>query len=61
MRFLKLKEVIKITGLGRSSIYEFIKEGHFPKQIPLGGRAVGWLDSEIKEWQLDKIDQRDAS
>ena len=40
MRFMRLTEVIRDTGLGRSSIYKRIAEGVFPKPVPLGGRTV---------------------
>ena len=50
-RFLRLKEVIHITGLSRSTIYAEISKGDFPKQIKLtGSRSVGWLESEITSW-----------
>ena len=50
-RFLRLKEVIHITGLSRSTIYAEISKGDFPKQIQLtGSRSVGWLESEITSW-----------
>ena len=39
MRFMRLTEVIKDTGLGRSSIYKRIAQGEFPKPVPLGGRT----------------------
>ncbi|KAE8177246.1 hypothetical protein CIT27_08055 [Photobacterium carnosum] len=42
MRFICLKEVMHVTGLGRSSIYNHMAEGCFPKTISLGGRAVAW-------------------
>lgn len=47
---LRLPEVKLRTGLSRSSIYLKINEGTFPKPIPLGLRAVGWLDSEVDSW-----------
>jgi prophage regulatory protein len=58
MRLIKLKEVMNYTGLGRSSIYKFMAEGHFPKSIALGARAIAWESSEIEEWVLDKIESR---
>lgn len=58
MRLIKLKEVMSYTGLGRSSIYKFMAEGHFPKSIALGERAVAWESSEIEEWVLSKIENR---
>jgi prophage regulatory protein len=39
------------TGLSRSSIYLRMSKGLFPQSISLGGgRAVGWLESDIDEW-----------
>lgn len=46
-RIIKLPEVKHRTGLSRSTIYAKIKDGSFPVQISLGGRGVGWLESEI--------------
>ena len=31
----------------------------FPKPIPLGEKAVGWLEDEIIQWQKDRIAERD--
>ena len=47
---LRLPAVKNRTGLSRSTIYFRISQGMFPKPVNLGGRAVGWLDSEIQEW-----------
>ncbi|QFT35229.1 Prophage CP4-57 regulatory protein (AlpA) [Vibrio sp. THAF191c] len=59
MRFLRLQDVMSLTGLGRSTIYKFMDEDIFPKTIPLGGRAVGWLESEIEEWMESRLSMRD--
>ena len=58
MRILKLKEVLNRTGLGKTSLYALIKNADFPKQIPLGSRAVGWLENEVDAWILEKIESR---
>lgn len=52
---LRLPAVQKRTGLSRSSIYQRISEGNFPKSISLGGRAVGWIEEEINEWLNQQI------
>jgi len=46
-RVLRLPDIKQKTGLGRSSIYAFEKEGKFPQRIPIGARSVGWLQSEV--------------
>jgi prophage regulatory protein len=49
-RLLRLPEVKRQVGLGRSSIYAKAKAGEFPAPVNLGGRAVAWLDHEIQSW-----------
>ncbi len=47
-KFLKLPEVISRTRKSRSAIYLGAKNGTFPKQVKIGPRAVGWIESEIE-------------
>lgn len=49
MKILKLPDVIDATGLGRSSIYSYVRAGLFPRPVLIGKRAVGFLKSEISE------------
>ncbi len=53
--FLRRKEVQLRTGLSRSTIYQYIREGAFPKPVPLGPRAVGWLESEVCAWITERV------
>lgn len=61
MKIIRLKAVINSTGLGRSTIYKHIAEGIFPKPVPLGDRCVGWVESEVHDWILARIETRDAT
>ncbi len=47
---LKLRAVMAKTGLGRSTIYAWVKLKRFPEQVPLGPGAVGWSQAEIECW-----------
>ena len=53
---LRLPSVRSRTGLSRSTIYLRIAENRFPKPISLGGRAVGWIESEIDDWLNEQIE-----
>jgi len=53
---LRLPAVKARTGLSRSTIYLRISEGRFPKAISLGGRAVGWIETEINQWLNRQIE-----
>ena len=50
MKFIRRKKVEEITGLSRSTIYEYMAIGAFPKQIKIGLRAVAWKEEEILDW-----------
>ena len=52
---LRLPEVMSSTGLSRSTIYLRMAQGRFPAPISLGGRAVGWIDSEVDAWLANQI------
>jgi prophage regulatory protein len=54
-RILRLKEVCRVTGLGRSCIYQLQAEKRFPRRIKIGLRAVGWLEDEVQKWLADRI------
>ncbi len=54
---LRLPAVQARTGLSRSTIYLRISRGQFPKQVSLGERAVGWLESEIDSWVDARIQE----
>lgn len=61
MRLMKLKEVMHITGLPKSTVYKYMNDGNFPKPVSLGERNVAWVQSEIEDWIMEKIEQRDAA
>ncbi len=59
LKILRRPQVEKATGLAKSSIYEKIERDEFPRPIKLGERAVGWLESDVKDWLNAKIAKRD--
>src|SRR6478609_7797207 len=54
---LRMPAVIEKTGLGKSSI---CGDATFPKPVPLGPRAAGWLESEVDAWIETRIKARDT-
>jgi prophage regulatory protein len=61
LRVLRLREVKQRTGLSQSGIYAKMARGQFPRTIPLGALAVGWLAHEIDDWIAGRIAERDAN
>ncbi|NCO04306.1 MAG: AlpA family transcriptional regulator [Alphaproteobacteria bacterium] len=52
---LRLPEVIKRTGLSRSTIYAYIDKGDFPKPVKIGLRAVAWHEVKIDSWIKSRV------
>lgn len=59
-RLLRREEVERVTGLARSTIYDGIRAGTFPKPIPLTTTARAWVESEVLQFVADRIAARDA-
>lgn len=53
-RIIRLPEVSQLVGLGKTAIYERIKEHTFPSPIKLG-RASGWIKEEVQKWVETQI------
>jgi prophage regulatory protein len=60
-RFLRRREVERITSLPRSTIYERMAAGAFPRPVRIGQKTVGWLESEIQAWIAQRIAARDGT
>ena len=52
---LRRKEVERIAGLSRASIYRLIKAGKFPHPVSLGTGSVRWKQSDVIAWQQSLI------
>ena len=53
---LRRNQVEARTGLARSTIYQHVRAGTFPKPISLGAKSVGWIEAEVNAWLEARID-----
>lgn len=60
-RLLRRKEVEDRVGLSRSTIYEMMSKGQFPKPVKLGLRAVRWREEDVDAWIAARIAERNAA
>lgn len=60
MKLLKMRDVMALTSLAKSTIYKYIDIEGFPKQVRLGSGSVAWVEGEVLDWIEAKIAQRDA-
>lgn len=63
LRIIRLKQVIELTGLSRSTIYDVMNpkstryDPDFPTSIQLTQGTVGWIYTEVEQWIENKIKQ----
>lgn len=58
LRLISLKDVVTRTALSKSTIYQLMKDGAFPKQVNNGSRRVAWVAHEIDSWLSERINAR---
>jgi prophage regulatory protein len=56
-QLLKLEEVKRRVGLGKSMIYKLIQERKFPAPYKISPSASRWSDQEIAAW-IDNLKTR---
>jgi prophage regulatory protein len=60
VKILRMRAVAAKLGIARSTIYDWLNaksprhDPAFPKPYPLGKQSVGWLESELDEWILQR-------
>jgi len=47
---VRIKDVVRMTGLSRSTIYRLIAKNQFPKQFKISMHSIAWRTSAIEQW-----------
>ncbi len=55
IQIIRLPEVCRTTGLGRSMVYQLEAERRFPARVRISDRAVGWVEEEVQGWLAERI------
>ena len=51
IRILRVAEVqARVGGIGRTTIYRWIRDGVFPAPRQVGPHTVGWLEADVDAW-----------
>jgi prophage regulatory protein len=54
-RWLRITEVVGLTGKSDSSIYLAMSQGRFPQAIKLGTRCTRWSLREVEAWMAEQM------
>jgi prophage regulatory protein len=58
IRILRLAQVIDVTGLGKTKIYELQAQGRFPMSVRITAHSVGWVEQEVQAWLTGRLAER---
>lgn len=53
-RFLRLADLVGLTGMGKTWITDRVRRGEFPRPIKMGHSAV-WQESAVRAWMAEQI------
>lgn len=59
-RLLKISEVVLLTGMCRSSVYNRLRDGDFVRRVKVGPRSIRFPESEVRAWIAKLLLERDA-
>lgn len=54
--FLRLRDVCKMTGMSRATVYRLIADGRFPPSVKLGERISAWPVAALEQWANERIE-----
>ena len=57
-KFIRISEVMEMTGLARSTIYKYARAGSFPATVKISRRAAAWVEHEVNEWMAQRMKDR---
>lgn len=49
-QLLSIKEVVRVTGISRSTIYRLLAAKRFPRPLKISPRRVGWPSGDLTQW-----------
>lgn len=56
----RLPRVEEATGLKKSTIYDLMRSGKFPKSVRLSSRMVAWSETAVLHWVQERITEAEG-
>lgn len=49
-KLIRPKRLAKLLGISIPTLYRVMKQPDFPRKVHISSKAVGFRESEVKEW-----------
>ena len=61
MRILSKRQLKELVLYSPQHVARLEKAGKFPKRVQLGPNRVGWVEDEVMDWLLQRLESREAT
>ena len=51
---MSVNDIAQLLNLGRTAVYQLVRESHFPKPYAINSRCLRWDRLEIESWLLTR-------
>ena len=55
MGVLRIKDIMELLSVSRSTVWRWSKQRDFPSKIQLGGNTVGWFQKDLFAWLESRV------
>ena len=53
-RYIRVREVMKETGLSRTTLWRRVRDQAFPAPYSLSANCIGWRSDEVETWKKSR-------
>ena len=57
-RFIRVREVLQKTGIGRTTLHRLRIEGTFPQAVSISENSIAFVESEVEAWMSERMAAR---
>jgi prophage regulatory protein len=58
VRLMRLAEVMRLTGLRRTTLYNMQARSEFPLRVVISPNTVAWVEAEVQQWLAQRSSAR---
>jgi prophage regulatory protein len=54
MRFIRIKDVLELVGVSRTTLWRMVRDGAFPRRVAITKSARGHVYEEVEAWMQSR-------
>jgi prophage regulatory protein len=54
MRFIRAREVLRMIGVSRTTLWRMVRAGLFPQPVRITKRNTGYIFDDVESWMRDR-------